>query len=122
MVARAGADFLLHCLTWRVGCRAATAPGDRDVPTKPKQTIPDPNNVPVTHVTGFISNIYNGQTIAMNFVTDQMAIYPDGSGESELIVAARLRFDLNVAVRIRDQLNVHLASLAATLPPGEKAN
>ena len=90
--------------------------------TKPKQPIPDPNNVPVTHVTGFISNIYNGQTIAMNFVTDQMAIYPDGSGESELIVAARLRFDLNVAVRIRDQINIHLAGLAATLPPGEKAN
>jgi hypothetical protein len=58
----------------------------------------------------------------MNFVTDQMAIYPDGSGESELIVAARLRFDLNVAVRIRDQINIHLASLGSTLPPGEKAN
>lgn len=122
MAARAYAKFLLSWPNLASRMPSRHSAGDRDLPTKPRQTIPDPNNVPVTHVTGFISNIYNGQTIAMNFVTDQMAIYPDGSGESELIVAARLRFDLNVAVRIRDQINIHLASLASTLPPGEKAN
>lgn len=90
--------------------------------SKPKQPVPDPDSVPVTLVTGFISNIYNGQIIAMNFVTDRMTVYSDGSGEPDLVIAARLRFDLNVAVRIRDQINKHLASVTSTLPPDEKPN
>ena len=87
-----------------------------------KQPIADPNNVPVAYVTGFVGNIFNGQTIAVNFVTDRLAIFPDGSSESELVIVARLRFDVHVATRLRDQLNLYIAGISATRLPDEKAN
>ena len=90
--------------------------------SEPKRAIPDPDNVPITHVTGFVSNILNGQTVAMNYVTDRMAIYPDGSGQSDLAIAARLRFDLDVARRIRDQLNIYLNALSPVMKADEKPN
>jgi hypothetical protein len=90
--------------------------------TEAKQPIADPHSAPVTHVTGFVGNIFNGQTIAMNFVTDRLAIFSDGSSGSEIIIAARLRFDVHVAMRLRDQLNLYIASIAGPRGPDEKAN
>jgi hypothetical protein len=90
--------------------------------TTAKQPIADPNNVPITYVTGFVGNIFNGQTIALNFVTDRLGIFPDGSSESELAIAARLRFDVHVATRLRDQLNLYIAGISAPRPPDEEAN
>ncbi len=87
-----------------------------------KQPVTDPDSVPVTYVTGFIGNIFNGHTIAMNFVTDRLAIFPDGTSESDIIIAARLRFDVHVAARLRDQLNLYLASMSATRPADDKTN
>jgi hypothetical protein len=90
--------------------------------TTPKQPIADPSSVPVTYVTGFVGNIFNGQTIALNFVTDRLGIFADGSSESELVIAARLRFDVHVAIRLRDQLNLYIAGITAPHLPEEKAN
>ena len=90
--------------------------------TTAKQPIADPHGVPVTYVTGFVGNIFNGQTIALNFVTDRLGIFADGSSESDLVIAARLRFDIHVAIRLRDQLNLYIASITATRAPDEKAN
>jgi hypothetical protein len=90
--------------------------------TTAKQPIADPHDVPVSYVTGFAGNILNGQTIALNFVTDRLGIFTDGSSESDLVVAARLRFDIHVATRLRDQLNLYIAGIAAPRLPDEKAN
>lgn len=84
--------------------------------------IPDPNNVPITHVTGVVSNIANGQTIMLNLIADRLAVSLDGSSRSDPIIAARLRFDLNVARRIRDQLDAHISGLTAAMPPDQKPN
>lgn len=78
-----------------------------------EEIIPDPDHVPVVHVTGLVSRIANGQTIMMNFVTDRMAVTTDGKVQPDLVIGARLRFDLDVARRIRDQLDVHLSGLTA---------
>ena len=90
--------------------------------TTTKQPIADPNSVPVAYVTGFVGNIFNGQTIAVNFVTDRLGIFADGSSESELVIVARLRFDVHVATRLRDQLNLYIAGISAPRLPDEKAN
>ena len=84
--------------------------------------IPDPDNVPVTYISGAVSNIANGQTIMLNLVSDRMAVGADGSTRSDLIIAARLRFDLNTAQRIRDQLDAHISGLTAAMPPDQKPN
>lgn len=73
-----------------------------------KKVIPDPDAVPVRHITGLASINANGQTIFLNLVTDRMAVYSDGSCEPDLIIAARLHFDIEVARKIRDQLSAHL--------------
>ncbi len=62
--------------------------------------------------TGFAGNIFNGTVIAVNFVSDRLAVFPDGSTESQLAIAARLRFDVHLAMRLRDQLNLYIASIA----------
>ena len=80
------------------------------------EIIADPDHVPVRHITGVFSNIFNGQTIALNLITDRMAVGRDGSGHQDLIIAARLRFDLDVARRIRDQLNAHLSGVTGGVP------
>jgi hypothetical protein len=90
--------------------------------TDPKQPIADPNCVPVLYVTGVFSNIFNGQTIAMNLITDRLAMYLDGSGGNDIIVAARLRFDLVTARIIRDQLDAHLSGLTKAPVSDTKPN
>jgi hypothetical protein len=90
--------------------------------TTTKQPIADPDDVPVAYVTGFAGNVLNGNTVALNFVTDRLAIFSDGSSESELAVAARLRFDIHVAMRLRDQLNLYIATISSPRLPEDKAN
>ena len=86
------------------------------------EITPDPDHVPVQHVTGVVSSIANGQTIMMNLVTDRMAVLSDGSAQPDLIIAARLRFDLEIARRIRDQLDAHLNGLTAAVQNDAKPN
>lgn len=93
-----------------------------DAPPQVSGDIPDPNNVPITHVTAGVSNIAKGQTIFMNLLSDRMAVGLDGSTRSDLIIVARLRFDLEVARHIRDQLDMHLSGLATAQPPDQKPN
>jgi predicted component of type VI protein secretion system len=88
----------------------------------PKQVIPDPDCVAVRHITGVVSSVFNGQTVAMNLVTDRMGMDINGNTYPELIVAARLRFDLNVARRIRDQLDAHLTGFSSNPRADEKPN
>lgn len=89
----------------------------------PKQVIADPDCVPVRHVTGVITNLFgDGRTMAMNLVTDRMGIHQDGSTYQDLIVVARLRFDLGVAQRIRDQIDVHLSGITSRMHPDQKPN
>ncbi len=93
-----------------------------DAPPRANTDIPDPKNVPVTHVTAAVINIAKGQMIFLNLLTDRMAVGLDGSTRSDLIIAARLRFDLDVALHIRDQLDMHIIGLTNAQPPDQKMN
>ncbi|MCJ2052620.1 hypothetical protein [Methylobacterium sp. J-070] len=93
-----------------------------DTPPQVGGDIPDPDNVPIAHITGAVSNIANGQTIFLNLLSDRMAIGLDGRSRSDPIIAARLRFDLSVARNIRDQLDAHISGLTAAAPPDQKPN
>ncbi|RYF06076.1 MAG: hypothetical protein EOO77_27450 [Oxalobacteraceae bacterium] len=83
----------------------------------PIDATPDPDEVPVRHITGAVSIVLNGQTVALNLFTDRMAVLMDGSVQPDPIVAARLRLDLAMAREIRDQLDAHLSGLT-TSPRG----
>ena len=91
-------------------------------PAELPQIVADPNNVPVLHITGAVSNMQNGQTIAVNLVTDRMTVQMNGQAIPDIIIAARLRFDLSTARIIRDQIDAHLSVLSAKPPSGRKPN
>lgn len=89
---------------------------------EPVQIVSDPDGVPICHITGVISQMFSPHVIAMNLVSDRMAVGTDGSTRPDLIIAARLRFDLDVARRIRDQIDAHLRGMTNTAPPDTKPN
>lgn len=77
------------------------------------EIIPDPDGVPVKHITGAVTAVANGQTIMLTLITDRLTVFSDGSMRTDPIIAARLRFDPTVARRIRDQLDAHLNAITA---------
>lgn len=86
---------------------------------KPPVLIPaDPDDVPVRTVNN-VASIIIGSVVGMTFITDRVGFNEDGSQRPEPVIAARLRFDLELARMIRDQLNVQIDLL--TKPEG-KAN
>ena len=83
--------------------------------------VPDPDQVPVRHVTGAVS-VLSGGTIMLTLVTDRLGLRLDGGTYGDPIIAARLRFDIDMARRIRDQLGAHISGLTAAQPPNTKPN
>jgi hypothetical protein len=76
--------------------------------------VPDPDNVRVQYVTGVATHRISKYTLAMTLVTDRMALtLSDGKPQRDLIIVGRLRFDLDMARQIRDQLDAHLKMLTA---------
>lgn len=81
------------------------------VTAKPIEILPsDPDNVPVRTVNLAVSNIIGG-VVAVTLLTDRIGFRDDGSARIDMVVAARLRFDLQMAKVIRDQLNAQIAML-----------
>ena len=97
---------------------------EAEAPTVPAfEEVPDPNNVPITHVTNAVSALTGGQTVLLNLIGDRMAVGLNGGVGTDHIIAARLRFDLNVARQIRDQLDGYLNGTVTEGPgPNQKLN
>lgn len=87
----------------------------------PAPEVPDPDQVPVRHVSGAVS-VLSGATIMLNITSDRLGMRADGSLFPDPIIAARLRMDLNMARLIRDQLDAHISGLTAAMPPDQKPN
>lgn len=83
-------------------------------PVVPRFGIPiDPNNVPVQTINRISTLDYFGSVIAMTLSTDRVGFDENGNVKPEMIVAARLRFDLEMAKIIRDALDRQIAVLTA---------
>lgn len=85
----------------------------------PIQPITDPDNVPVRVVNGMAQIGIIGGLVAITLTTARVGIGTDGKPNPDVIIAARLRFDLEMARIIRDKLSEHIALLK---PPETKAN
>lgn len=87
------------------------------------ERIQDPDCVAVRHVTGVITQVFGkGSTIAMTLVTDRMGVTVSGGTFTDNIVAARLRFDFDVARLIRDHLDAHLSGITRNNTTDAKPN
>lgn len=80
----------------------------------------DPDNVPVRIVNGFCQSGILGGLVSLTLATDRVNADADGKVKSEMIVAARLRFDVELARALRDFLNTQIELL--TPAPKDKAN
>lgn len=80
----------------------------------------DPDNVPVRVINGMPQIGIIGSVFALTLTTDRIGTKEDGSPKAEMIVAARLRFDVEMARMIRDALDAQIKML--TQPPNERAN
>jgi hypothetical protein len=78
----------------------------------------DPDNIPV-RVINSVSTVIIGSVVHLIGVTDRVSLASDGKFQPDPVIAARLRFDVEIARALRDQLNVQIELL--TKPEG-KAN
>ncbi len=80
-------------------------------PTAPLREFPtDPNNEPVKSINGAVLSIM-GSVVTLTATTNRIAWKPDGVRINDPIIAARLRFDLEIARIIRDQLDIQIGLL-----------
>jgi len=82
--------------------------------------ITDPDNVPVRVINGVAQYGVVGSVVSLTLTTARYSFAPDGKIEPDMVIAARLRFDLEVARIIRDRLDAQIEKLTA--PPKAKAN
>lgn len=80
----------------------------------------DPGNVPIQTINGAQMHGFPGSQFAVTLKTLGWRQTPNGDYEAVNIIAARLRFDLEMARIIRDQLNEAINVLTA--PPDVKPN
>ena len=75
------------------------------VPVAKQRRVSDPDNVSVKVIDGLVSCGILGTSVAMTLTQHRLMIGPDGALDPDTVIAARLRFDLEVAILIRDALN-----------------
>lgn len=81
--------------------------------------ISDPDNVPVRVINGsYCTSI--GSNISLTLNTLRVAFNDKGEVENNRVIAARLRFDLEIAKILRDQLDSVISLLTA--PADAKPN
>jgi hypothetical protein len=73
----------------------------------------DPDNVPIRVVNQFSLHGVSGSQLDVTFSTLRITPYSDGNSRRDMVVAARLRFDLEMAKIIRDLLDQHIALATA---------
>jgi hypothetical protein len=90
--------------------------------TADKKPVPalDPDNVPVRIVNGVQGIDYLGSVFDWTLCTARLGVNSEGQLESQNIICARLRFDLQIAHVLRDALDRQIALLAR--PPDSEAN
>jgi hypothetical protein len=79
----------------------------------------DPDNIPVRVVNAVTAVVVTGGAIHLELATARVKPLPDGKIEPDYVVAARLRFNLEMARVLRDTINKQIALLT---PPDSKAN
>lgn len=87
--------------------------------TPSQLTIGDPDNIPVRVVNGVPHFGVIGSLIALTLTTARVS-FVDGKLEPDLVIAARLRFDLEIAKLLRDNLDSQIRLL--TVATDAKAN
>ncbi len=90
------------------------------MPNKPVYVVTDPDNVPVKVVNAVAQYGVIGSLVSLTLTTARSSFSPDGKVEPDMVVAARLRFDLEVARILRDRIDAQIKLLTA--PPKTKAN
>ncbi|WP_325347344.1 hypothetical protein, partial [Xylophilus sp.] len=71
-------------------------------------------------VNGIATGGYWGSQHVMCLTSNRAGVVPDGALRSEAAIIARLRFDNDMAVQLRDALNIAIEALKA--PPKDTAN
>lgn len=94
---------------------------DAPKPTGPK-LIPlrEPEHVPVRVINRLINLDYVGSQFDVLLGTTMLGVTPAGDHEEQMIIAARLRFDIDLARAIHEQLGK--AIQAVTTPPKDQVN
>lgn len=80
----------------------------------------DPDRIPVRLVNGLAQIGTIGANFSLTLTTDRIGFDGKGGLRSDMVVAARLRMDLEMAQILRDALTRQIE--AATQPRGEKAH
>lgn len=89
------------------------------VDNRATEIVTDPDNVPVRVINGVKQCGIVGSVIAMTLTTVRFG-FDDGQLQPDVVVAARLRFDLEIARSLRDLLDSQIKLL--TVVPEAKAN
>lgn len=80
----------------------------------------DPDGIPVRIVNGLAQIGTIGANFSMTLTTDRIGFDGKGGLQSDMVVAARLRMDLEMAIILRDALTRQIE--LATQPRSEKAH
>ena len=89
-------------------------------PKMPKRVlVADPDNVPVRVINDCALD-YIGSLFALTLVSNRLAPDEGGVMRGDLVIAARLRFDIEIAKLMRAKLDAQIAAL--TKPANVQAN
>ncbi|WP_157861894.1 hypothetical protein [Methylobacterium sp. Leaf361] len=94
---------------------------DDPKPASPKLVpLREPEHVPVRVVNRAISIDWIGSQFDVVLGTTMIGVTPSGEPEEQMVIAARLRFDLEMARILHDRLTHAIG--AVTPPPKEQVN
>jgi len=74
--------------------------------------ITDPDNIPVKVVNGMPQYGVLGGLVVMTLTTARIGVGADGAPNPDMVIAARLRFDLEMAIAMRNALNSQIDLLS----------
>jgi hypothetical protein len=77
-----------------------------------KRRLTDPDNIPTRVVNGVVHTAFLGGLIEIVLSNQRFGIGPEGQGEFETAIAARLRFDVETAKTLRNVLDAQIEAIA----------
>ncbi|MCJ2065753.1 hypothetical protein MKK63_24055 [Methylobacterium sp. J-088] len=80
----------------------------------------EPEHVPVRVINRLINLDFVGSQFDVLMGTTMLGVTPEGTHEEQMVIAARLRFDIDLARTIHEQLGK--AIQAVTTPPKDQVN
>jgi hypothetical protein len=94
--------------------QGVAAPSDASSSVHPFEAVTDPDNVPVRVVNGIPQIGIVGSIIAMTCTTARVGFDSTGKIAPDNVICARLRFDLQMAIIMRNMLDAQIALLSTT--------